>query len=223
MKKIAIFDMDRTLTRTGTYTPFLVFAATRLAPWRLALLPVFLFSMLGYPLGFLDRKAIKQWGFGLLIGRRINRARLDKVSRAFAASICATNLFAQAKQAIADERAAGCLLAMATASPDYYADHIGRILGFDAVIATQQTVDANDDVTAQITGANCYGTEKRDRITQWMSIIGIARDGADIRFYSDHISDAGVLAWADTAIAVNPGRKLRRLALANSWAIRRFD
>jgi HAD superfamily hydrolase (TIGR01490 family) len=223
MKKIAIFDMDRTITRTGTYTPFLIFAALRLAPWRLLLFPAFLLAMPGYPLGLLDRKAIKQWGFRLLIGRRINRERLEGVASSFAERTCAANLFAAAIQAIGDERRAGCLLVMATASPDYYAEPIGKILGFDVVIATRQTCDAQDGVTAQIDGANCYGPEKLDRITRWMVRTGIARDTADVRFYSDHISDSHVLAWADTAVAVNPGRKLRAMAMAKAWAIRTFE
>ncbi|HLL31270.1 MAG TPA: HAD-IB family hydrolase, partial [Allosphingosinicella sp.] len=32
--RLAIYDMDRTITRRATYTPFLIHAATRLAPWR---------------------------------------------------------------------------------------------------------------------------------------------------------------------------------------------
>jgi hypothetical protein len=39
MIELAIYDMDRTVTRTGTYTPFLLHAAARLARggwrWRL--------------------------------------------------------------------------------------------------------------------------------------------------------------------------------------------
>ena len=35
----AIYDMDRTVTRHATYTPFLLHCAMRRAPWRLLLLP----------------------------------------------------------------------------------------------------------------------------------------------------------------------------------------
>jgi hypothetical protein len=47
MTELAIYDMDRTITRTGTYTPFLIHAARRLTPWRLALLPLAIIAMLG--------------------------------------------------------------------------------------------------------------------------------------------------------------------------------
>ena len=39
MTDFAIYDMDRTVTRHATYTPFLLHCALRRAPWRLLLLP----------------------------------------------------------------------------------------------------------------------------------------------------------------------------------------
>ena len=33
--RIAIYDLDRTLTRRATFTPFLLFAARKVASWRL--------------------------------------------------------------------------------------------------------------------------------------------------------------------------------------------
>lgn len=222
MKKIAIFDMDRTITRTGTYTKFLTFAALRLAPWRLVLLPILLITMVGYPLGVTTRKTIKQTGFRLMIGRKINREHLKSVCRAFAARTCETNLLPGARAQIALERGDGCTLVMATASPDFYAEEIAALLGFDTVIATRQSLAADGQYLAEITGPNCYGAEKLNRITAWLESAGIARADADIRFYSDHASDAVVLHWANRAIAVNPSRKLRDIAKANAWTILSF-
>ena len=45
--KLAIYDMDRTVTIRGTYTPFLLFVAARMAPWRLLLAPFALLAMAG--------------------------------------------------------------------------------------------------------------------------------------------------------------------------------
>jgi hypothetical protein len=39
--RLAIYDMDKTITRRATYTPFLVHACARLAPWRIVLSPSF--------------------------------------------------------------------------------------------------------------------------------------------------------------------------------------
>ena len=39
-ERLAIYDLDRTVLQTPTFTLFLIWAAWRTAPWRLTLLPV---------------------------------------------------------------------------------------------------------------------------------------------------------------------------------------
>ena len=56
---VAIFDLDRTVTRFSTYTPFLLFAAFHRAPWRLMLFPIWILAMAGYVLGIYKRKYLK--------------------------------------------------------------------------------------------------------------------------------------------------------------------
>ena len=58
MTEFAIYDMDRTITRTGTFTPFLMHAALNRAPWRLVLAPFVLVAMLGYTLKFITEESI---------------------------------------------------------------------------------------------------------------------------------------------------------------------
>jgi len=38
--RVAMYDMDRTITRAGTYSGFLMHVARRRQPWRLMLLPL---------------------------------------------------------------------------------------------------------------------------------------------------------------------------------------
>ena len=64
--RIAIYDLDNTLTRRATFTPFLIFAARRIAPWRLALLPVWVAMMIGYRAGLYDRTTLKTGGMKLM-------------------------------------------------------------------------------------------------------------------------------------------------------------
>ena len=52
---LAIYDMDRTITRRPTYAAFMWRATTRLAPWRIVLAPLVLLTGLAYLLGFIDR------------------------------------------------------------------------------------------------------------------------------------------------------------------------
>ncbi len=67
MTDLAIYDMDRTVTRRATYTPFLLHCALRLEPWRLLLLPRGR-SMLAYVAKLIDRGRLKEINHRLLLG-----------------------------------------------------------------------------------------------------------------------------------------------------------
>ena len=55
MSDLAIYDMDRTVTKRPTYTSFLLHCAAARAPWRLLFLPLVLISMIAYGLRMIDR------------------------------------------------------------------------------------------------------------------------------------------------------------------------
>ena len=217
--QLAIYDMDKTITRRATYTPFLLHAAARLAPWRLALLPLAGAATLLYALKLLDRGRLKELNYRLLVGRGIPAERLEPVIESFAERQIATNIMPGAQRAIAADRAAGRRLVMATASYRLYAAAIARRLGFDDVIATETGLDAKGRVVAKIDGANCYGLAKLDMIEAWLERKGLEREALHIRFYSDHHSDSHVHRWADEAVAANANRRLARLAEAEGWEV----
>ncbi len=218
MKNISIYDMDRTITRYGTFTPFLFFAAKR-RPMRLALLPLYLLSLIGYPLKLMDRLRLKQLGFRLMVGRRVDATSLSDLANAYADHVCKTNMYARARDQINLDKSEGRVLVLATASPDFYAAEIGKRLGFDHVLGTVQTRADDGFYLAQISGANCYAHEKLRRIEEWLPA---PRQDCHIRFYSDHHSDEPVLAWADEAVPANPNRKLQALAKARNWTIKSY-
>lgn len=215
MHSYAIYDMDRTITRIGTFTPFLWFAAKRQA-WRIPLLLAYFLALPGYPLGLLDRKALKTWGAWLILGSRPDKAWVEALAADYSAHVLRRNFDPATLARIAADKAEGCTLVLATASPDFYAEVIGTALGFDHVIATVQARHPDGGIGHRIASANCYGPEKLRRVEQWLPV---ARGDCTVRFYSDHHSDAPVFEWADQAIAVNPNAKLRTLAEQRGWTI----
>jgi HAD superfamily hydrolase (TIGR01490 family) len=217
--QLAIYDMDRTITRRATYTPFLVHAALRLAPWRLLLFPIVLLSMAAYGMKLIDRGRLKEINYLLLVGRGVAPQRLEPVIDSFAEKQIAANIMPGARRSIAADRAAGRRLVLATASYRLYAAAIARRLGFDDVIATETSLDAEGRVVARIDGANCYGPAKKDMIEAWLQREGLEREAVHIRFYSDHVSDHHVHRWADEPVAANAHRRLVRLAEAEGWEV----
>lgn len=219
MQRLAIYDMDRTITVRPTYAGFLLHAARRLAPWRLVLLPIAGLLSLAYLARLIDRARLKELNHGLLLGPHLHPAELAPVAESFAVETLARNVHPGALAAIAADRAEGRRLVMATASYRLYVEAIAARLGFDDVIATNSLKGLDERIAPRIDGENCYGPAKLRMIEAWMEREAIERGSAHIRFYSDHASDACVMEWADEPVAVNAHDKLLRIARAKGWRI----
>ena len=217
MTDFAIYDMDRTVTRRATYTPFLVHCAIHRAPWRLLFLPIVIGSMLAYVLKLIDRGKLKEINHHLLLGALRHPAELSPLINSFAAATLANNIRPGARTAIARDKAEGRRVVMATASYRFYAAAIAERLGFDDCIGTNSILGLDGQVHAKIDGANCYGPAKLAMIEARLGANGVER--GHVRFYSDHASDAPVFDWSDEPVAVNPHDKLRRLATTRGWRI----
>ena len=217
MTDLAIYDMDRTVTRRATYTPFLVHCALRRAPWRLIFVPVVALSMLAYVLKLIDRGKLKEINHALLLGRSIHPRDLMPLVNSFANQTVAHNVRPGAIASIARDKAEGRRVVMATASYRLYAAAIAERLGFDDTIGTNSVIGLDENVRARIDGENCYGAAKMRMIASWLEQEGLTR--AHVRFYSDHASDVPVFDWSDEPVAVNPHDRLLRLARLRGWQV----
>ncbi len=219
MSDLAIYDMDRTVTKRPTYVSFLFHCAIRRAPWRLLLLPFVALSVLAYGLRLIDRARLKEINHHLLIGNRVHLSALRPLVESFADGQVRTNIRPGARKAIARDKEQGRRLVMATASYRFYAEAIAGRLGFDDVIGTGSVIGLDERVHAKIGGENVYGEAKLRMIAAWVEESGLKGVHGHVRFYSDHVSDRPAFEWADEPVAVNPHAKLRRLAKKRGWAI----
>ncbi len=215
---LAIYDMDRTVTREPTFGPFLWHAMWRLAPWRALLAPLALLTTLAYALKLIDRGRLKELNYRLLVGAA-SPERLERVVQSFADKQVRTNILPGARARLAEDKAAGRRLVMATASYRLYSAAIAQRLGFDDVIATDTLIDSRGRTIATIDGRNCYGLGKLDMIEGWLQREGLDRDAVHIRFYSDHVSDAPVHHWSDEAFATNAHARLVKVAEDEGWEV----
>lgn len=219
MSDLAIYDMDRTVTRRATYTTFLVHCAVRRAPWRLVFLPLVLLSMLAYVARLIDRATLKEINHRLLLGGQIHPRELKPLVDSFADKQVEANIRPGARKAIARDKEQGRRVVLATASYRLYADAIAERLGFDDVIGTGSIIGLDERVHAKISGENCYGPAKLRMIADWVEKSGLTGVHGHVRFYSDHVSDSPAFEWSDEPVAVNPHGKLRRLAEQRGWTI----
>jgi len=215
---IAIYDLDRTVTFRATYTLFLLRTAFRLAPWRLAAAPLVALLMLLHVVGIVKRDRLKGLMWGFMLGP-VSREDLTAAAEAFATHMIETNVRPGAWLQIARDRREGAMLVLATASHEIYAGPLARMLKFDAIVATQAEVRADGRIGPRLAGPNVYGRTKLVALERFLDERGLERAAVALTFYSDSSSDRHVLEWVDCPVAVNPPRKLWRLAASRGWPI----
>ena len=211
MAHIAIFDLDRTVTRYGTFTPFLL-GTRRNALARAGLMARIAGSMLAHKMGRLTRRQLKDRMLAHTFAGRSKRD-IERLADAFVERLLKQGVRSGALKAIEAHREAGDILVLATAAMDFYAARIAERLGFDIVVATGTEWRLRHDGThlPVLATENCYGAEKLARLREALKAHH-DKDDTELSFYSDHHTDEPVFDWVHRPAAVSPNRKLKALA-----------
>ena len=217
MSGIAIFDLDRTLTRRGCFTPFILYVAIR-RPRRFLSFHRIILAALFNIVGLYRRDDIKLLMWREVLGG-LPREEAKTLGNSFTKTWIQNELRRQTKNNIKKHQEAGDRLILATAAMDIIADPIGRALGFDDIISTRTHWTAEDHISGNFDGRNCYGEEKLSRVKLILGDLSPSKTLA----YSDHITDLPVLLWAENGIAVNPHRPLRDAAGRHGLRIEDWD
>lgn len=104
------------------------------------------------------------------------------------------------------DRGDACI--MVSASPSFYAEPLGRFLGFDAVLGTDVVLDDRMPLMPELPLGNNKGKVKVERLRN-MGILpenGIPEDSIA---YSDSTADIPMLLACRRQVLVNPSRKLK--------------
>ncbi|OYQ27653.1 hypothetical protein CHU93_10325 [Sandarakinorhabdus cyanobacteriorum] len=218
--EIAVYDLDRTLTDTGSWAHFIRFWLRTQAPWRVLLLPLVALGGLAYALGLMSRGGIKSWSHRWLIGGRVRAADMAAVAAAFADTFVAAHALEPARAALAADAAAGRRLLIASASHGFYVRAIAARLGVADVVATEAVRDG-DWLLNRLDGDNCYGAAKRVAVEQWLG--RQAQGDAVVHFTSDHHSDQPcfdlALERGGRVLCVNPSNELAAIAAVRGWPV----
>lgn len=215
-RRIAVFDLDGTLSRRDLFLVFLALAVRRhglARPLRAAALPL---RVLGHAAGRVANDRLKAAFLDAVLGGRA-RAPLEALAAEFAGLAVAREMKPAALAALARHRAAGDACVLASASLDLYVQPIARRLGFDAAVATRVAWTPEGRLAGGLGGPNLRGPAKLAAVLELLAARFPGR--REVVAYSDHESDAALLGAARVAVAVDPTPGLRRLAAARGWQV----
>ena len=211
MANIAIFDLDYTLTKRGTWGRF-VFKNVQYKPW---LWPVIigraLWNQWRYKRGLIQRIDIKKDMMNLSMSGKSKSALLD-MAQDFARKEVPHKFRPGAIRAIEHHQACGDSLMIASAGACIVVEAIAQKLGIEHWVATQMLWE-DGRLSYQFGSDNCYGIDKLKAVRLYLDENPqLKQSDTVITFYSDSYSDIDMFRFSDISIAVNPDRALRHNA-----------
>jgi phosphatidylglycerophosphatase C len=199
--RVAVFDLDGTITRHDTLWPYLR-GFVRRHP-RVGFWPRVLVALARYPLDR-DRGRLKSRLIRIAMGGA-SRLEVEAWTADYVAAVGGAELCPGALTAIASHRAAGDRLVLLSASVDLYVPALARRLGFDEVICTEVAWRESRLDGALVTENRRAGEKRR-----CVESIRARIPGARFTAYGNARSDFAHLQAVDEPVLVNAPEALRR-------------
>lgn len=204
--RLAIFDLDGTITRHDTLAPYALGFVVRNIPWRLPATLLLVPTLLRYAVGRVDRGELKS-AFIRATLKDCCRKDLERWTATFVARVLARGVFRQALEAIRAHARAGDYLVLLSASTDLYVPAIARTLGFREAICTGVRWDG-ERLEGELTTPNRRGEEK----ARCVEALRARHPGMGAVAYGNAASDLAHLMLVEQGVLVNGSAHARREA-----------
>ena len=197
---IAIFDLDKTITKFDTFIPFILYSVVSSKKFFTPCVTC-LFWGLRLIFGLSSRKAAKE-KFLLSVCR--DGFTLDNLARRFVNWWGDAGIRSGFVQTLQYHRNLGHAVAIASASPDLYVRYFALKFAIPVVIASPCTYSVGDHPLLLGIRQNLLGVNKLDAVRKLYP-------HEDIYFYSDSLDDLPLLENAEHGFIVNPSKRALRL------------
>jgi HAD superfamily hydrolase (TIGR01490 family) len=213
----ALFDLDRTLLDTSSARLYAFYLRRQGLLSRLELARMTWWSLL-VELGKLDMATLMP---RLLTGATgDDEAELrERCNRWFAEDVL-PHLTRRGQERVREHQAQGHMVALVSASTQYVVQPMAEYLGIPGQFVCTRLSSREGRLTGKVEEPICYGQGK----VVWAERFAVAQEvdlGASF-FYTDSMSDLPLLERVGHPAAVNPDRRLKRLAQERGWPIERF-
>jgi HAD superfamily hydrolase (TIGR01490 family) len=213
---LAFYDFDGTLASSNVVTRYAFFArnhpAKVEAAWRYGKV------LAGVPL-WLGLDAVSRRLFNEVFFRQYRGMRRDWLvsqSEALFEQEIRPKVFAGARDLLERDRQQGCRLVLVSGGFDFDLAPFVREFGFDNLISNLLEFE-NGVATGRVVAPLLAEDEKVNAIRRHCAEYNV--EAARAKAYSDSFSDLPMLEVVGSPAAVNPDRRLRRIAVERGWPV----
>lgn len=203
MEKLAIFDIDYTLTRKESLMEFYKYIITK-DKKNLKFLPRALFSAVMYGMKVYDEKRVKE-SFLKFIDK-IEEKDLAILAKEFYDNRLSKILYEDGLKMIRDLKAKGYMIVLISASPEFYIKEFYAIDEVDLIIGTKFKFEGGK-FKREMHGHNCKGEEKVRRLYKVLEEKNISVDFKNSYMFSDSLSDKPLLDLVGNPYLINYKKK----------------
>ena len=216
MARLAFYDLDGTLVSSNVVTQYAYFVRNHpdrfFSAWKTAKLIASVPLLIG--LDLYSRRMFNELFYREYRGMR--REWLEGNAQGLFDRVIRPAIYAGAAPLVQGDRAAGFETVLVTGSLEFCLAPVTRHFGFDHVICNVMEF-ANGEATGRIAPPL---VAEREKVAAIKRLVAERRaDAAECKAYSDSMSDLPMLECVGRPAAVNPVRRLRRIALERRWPV----
>lgn len=203
MDKLAIFDVDYTITRKETLMELFKYVISK-DKSMIKFLPRAIFSGAMYSVGIYDERKVKEKFLKFIDG--VEEEHLAELVKAFYADRLSQILYKDALDMIKKLKLEGYKIFLISASPEFYLKELYAIKEVDLIIGTKFIFNEGK-FARKMDGFNCKGEEKVKRLMEVIKNENLNVDFENSYMFSDSLSDKPLLDLVGKAYLINYKKK----------------
>lgn len=213
LEKLAIFDVDFTITKRETLLEFYLFMVKK-HPILIFHAPMALISSFLFLIGFMKAKTSKQIFLEFING--ITDEKMDSIVDEFYKNRLSKILYKDAINEIKKLKSLGYKIYLISASPEFYLNTLYNIKEVDKIIGSV-FLKKNGKYSNKMNGNNCKGNEKVIRLKKYLKSENIEVDFKNSYMFSDSLSDLPLLRLVGNPYLINFKKKNTMGIKVLSW------
>lgn len=204
MDKLAIFDIDYTITQKETLMELFKYVITKDIK-NIKFLPRALYSGFMYCIKIYDESKVKESFLKFIEG--IDENDLVILVKDFYEDVLEKILYKDAITMMRNLKNQGYKVFLISASPEFYLNEFYAIKEGDMIIGTKFTID-NGKFMRKMEGSNCKGEEKVRRLKEVLKKENMQIDYKNSYMFSNSLSDKPLLDLVGNSYLINYRKKV---------------